>query len=53
MMPDINEISQQQSRPSQNTESAVTHFFGYAATNTNMVVKFRASGMELHIDSDA
>ena len=39
--------------PTQNTESAITHLLEYAATNTNAVVKFRASNMVFHFYSDS
>ena len=32
--------------------AAITYFFDYSANNTNTTVKFRASDMIIHIDSD-
>ena len=52
MLPDLNSIADQQAHPTQNTEAAITHLLDYAATNPTAVVKFIASDMVLHIESD-
>ena len=39
--------------PTQNNESAITHFLDYVDTNPTTVVQFKASDMVLQIDSDA
>ena len=53
ILPYLNSIAEQQAYTTQNTEAAITYFLDYSATNINTVVKFGASDMVLHIDSDA
>ena len=53
MLKALNWISEKQAHLTQNTESAITHFHDYAPANPNTVLKFWASDMVLHIDSDA
>ena len=53
IMSALNSISEQQEDPTQNTKAVIKTFFDYAATNSNNVVKFRASDMVLQINSDA
>ena len=34
-------------------QAAITHLLDYAATNTTVIFQYKASDMELHIDSDS
>ena len=52
MLSEINSIAEKQTHPTQNFKAAITYFFDYSANNTNATVKFRASDMIIHIDSD-
>eukprot|EP00957_Ditylum_brightwellii_P189911 14457516-Ditylum_brightwellii.AAC.1 len=36
-----------------NTAKAVTHLLNYCATHPNAIIRYHASGMVLHIHSDA
>ena len=49
----LNEISGKQARPTQHTKNAVHHLLNYVATHPHAVVRYYASDMILHIDSDA
>jgi hypothetical protein len=53
MLPAINEISGAQSAPTQNTMKACTMLMDYASTHPNAIIRYHASDMILHIDSDA
>ena len=53
MLPALNRLAEQQSSPSKDTEAAMTHFLGYAATNPSAIIHYKASNMMLHIVSDA
>ncbi|KAG7342946.1 reverse transcriptase RNA-dependent DNA polymerase [Nitzschia inconspicua] len=53
MLPALGSISTQQARATTKTLSAITKFLNYAATNPEAVVRYRSSGMQLHIESDA
>ena len=53
ILPALNKISEYQANPTQNTESAITHFLDHAATNTTSIVQYKASDMVLQIDNDA
>ena len=53
MLTSINTIVEEQANPTQNTESAITHFLDYAATNPSAIVQYKASDMLLHIGSDS
>ena len=53
MLPALNTLAEQQSSPTKNTESAITHFLDYAATNPSAIIQYKASDMILHIDNDA
>ena len=50
MLPSLNTIAEQQANPTHNTEYAITHFLDYAATNTSVIVQFKANDMVIHID---
>ena len=52
-MPSLNSISEQQVQRTQTTQNMITRLLEYAAINPNMLVKFKASDMVLHIDIDA
>ena len=53
MLPSLNTIAEQQSKPTHNTEAAITQFLDYADTNPSMIVQYKSSDMILHIDSDS
>eukprot|EP00957_Ditylum_brightwellii_P181242 13805962-Ditylum_brightwellii.AAC.1 len=50
---DINSIAAQQAAPTENTTAAIVYLLNYAATRPDMVIHYSASGMVLHIHSDA
>eukprot|EP00957_Ditylum_brightwellii_P071752 5454396-Ditylum_brightwellii.AAC.1 len=49
----INAIAAKQASPTEKTAKALTHLLNYCATFPNAVVRYKASGMVLHIHSDA
>ena len=53
MLLSLNTLAEQQSSPTKNTESAITHFLDYAATNPSVIIQYKASNMILYIYSDA
>ena len=53
MLPGLNEISIHQSAPTVNTQAKVNDLLDYVATHSNAVIRFHASDMCLHVDSDA
>ena len=53
MLPGLNEISIQQSAPTVQTQSKVNDILNYVSTHSNAVIRFHASNMCLHVDSDA
>ena len=53
MLTGLNEISSSQSSATEATMAACTKLLDYAATHPDAVVRFTASGMVLHIHSDA
>jgi hypothetical protein len=53
MLPALNEIGTQQSKPTQATIAASNTLLDFAATYPNGKIRFYASDMILHIDSDA
>ena len=53
MLPSLNEIGTQQSKPTQMTTAAANTLLDFAATYPNGKIRFYASDMILHIDSDA
>ena len=53
MLPALNTIAGQQSNPTKNTESEITHFIDYSATNPSAIIQYKSSNIILHIGSDA
>ncbi|KAG7350061.1 reverse transcriptase RNA-dependent DNA polymerase [Nitzschia inconspicua] len=53
MLPALGTISTQQAKPTTNTLTAITKFLNYAASNPDACVRYRPSGMHLHIESNA
>jgi hypothetical protein len=53
MLPAINEISASQSSPTVNTMNDCKMLMDYAATYPTAIIRYHASDMVLHIDSDA
>ena len=53
MLPGLNEISTQQAAPSTTTASKVTQLLDYVSTHSDAAIRFHASGMCLHVDTDA
>ena len=49
----LNEISAAQSAPTEKTQKACDRLLDYVATYPNIKLQFHASGMKLHVDSDA
>mmetsp|Transcript_31451 Transcript_31451/g.45873 ORF Transcript_31451/g.45873 Transcript_31451/m.45873 type:complete len:130 (-) Transcript_31451:661-1050(-) len=49
----INVIAAKQTSPTEKMAKALTHLLNYCATFPNVVVRYKASGMVLHIHSDA
>ena len=52
MLPAINDISSQQSKPTETTASHLCQLLDYAASNPDATIRYTASGMVLHIHSD-
>jgi hypothetical protein len=53
MLPAINEISVSQARPTKNTLPAFRMLMDYASTYSFSIIRYHASDMIPHIDSDA
>lgn len=53
MLPALNEISTQQSKPTADTIKKCNQLLDYAATYPNAVIRYHASDMILHVDTDA
>jgi hypothetical protein len=53
MLPAINEISGSQAKPTVNTLKACKMLMDYAATYPVAIIRYHASDMVLHVDSDA
>ena len=53
MLQTLNDLATAQTRGTQATATAMTHFLNYCATHPNAVLRFKASDMLLHIHSDA
>ena len=53
MLPAINEISSQQANPTENTWKACEMLLDYACTYPNAKIRYYASDMCLHVDTDA
>ena len=49
----INEILRVQSRPTRDTEEKAIMLLDYASTCLNAILRYKASNMVLHVDSDA
>ena len=53
MLKALGTIATQQAKATEATMKAVTHLLNYCATHPNAVVRYTASDMILHVDSDA
>ena len=53
ILPTLNTLAEQQSSPTTDTETAITHFLYHASTNPSTIILYKSSDMILHIDSDA
>eukprot|EP00957_Ditylum_brightwellii_P123901 9444600-Ditylum_brightwellii.AAC.1 len=53
ILPTINKISADQSKPTINTAKQSPMLMDYLATYPNAVLRFFAGNMQLHVDSDA
>lgn len=53
MLPAIGTLATQQAAPTEKTMAAITHLLNYCATNPEAIVRFHASDMILHVESDA
>ena len=52
VLPAINDIANQQAKPTAAATNHLCQLLDYAASNPNATIRFRASGMVLHIHSD-
>jgi hypothetical protein len=53
MLVTISSLSTQQANPTTNTMTAVNHLLDYCATHPTAIIRFHASDMKLHVESDA
>ena len=53
ILPTLNEISASQAAPTENTNGKITMLLDYLATYPNAKIRYTASDMILHVDSDA
>jgi hypothetical protein len=53
MLPALGTLASQQATPTQHTMNAVIQFLNYAVANPDAVLRYRASEMILHVESDA
>ena len=53
MLPSLNTVADQQSNPTNNTESAITKLIDYSATNPSTRIQYKSSNMILYFESDA
>jgi hypothetical protein len=53
MLVTISSLSTKQAKPTTNTMLAVKHLLDYAATHPNATIRYHASDMVLHVESDA
>ena len=53
ILPALNDIASQQASPTEFTKAKCNRLLDYVATYPNTTVRYRASNMKLHIDSDA
>ena len=52
MLPALNTIWEQQSKPTKNNEAAMTQFIDYTETNPSATIQYKSSNMIICIDSD-
>jgi hypothetical protein len=52
ILPALNEIAARQTQPTQNTLNKCQILLDYAATHPNTILRYKASDMVLHVDSD-
>ena len=53
MLPALGTLATQQAAPTQHTMNAVIQFLNYAVANPDAVLRYHASDMVLHVESDA
>ena len=53
MLVGLNDISRQQAKPTETTKTKCQQLMDYAATYPDVYIRFYASDMSLHVDSDA
>ena len=53
IMVDLNDISLEQSKATDNTSKNITKLLNYLATHPEAVIKYHASGTQLYVHSDA
>ena len=53
MLPALNNIASQQSQPTKNVLEKIKQLLDYANTYQNVFIRYYASDMQLHVDSDA
>ena len=53
MLPALNALSRQQAKPTEQTLKRVHHLLNYWASNPTIIIRYHASNMVLHIDTDA
>ena len=53
ILPALHQLSTQQAKPTKNTEKALKRLFDFLYTYPNATIRYYASDMKLHIDTDA
>ena len=53
MLPALNDIGSQQALPTEKVKQKIQQLLDYANTYKNLFVRFYASDMQLHVDTDA
>ena len=53
LLPALNDIAMQQAHPTENTKRKCQRLLDYVATYPSVILRYHASNMQLHIDSDA
>ena len=53
ILPTINELGLSQSKPTENTKKKAEQLLDYLYTHKSATLRYNASDMQLHIDSDA
>ena len=53
MLPALGSLASQQATPTQHTMNAIIQFLNYAVANPDAVLRYHASDMVLHVESDA